>query len=182
MVKMGDKSMLMTLDQVVLDRPLAPSLFSTEVPAGYTQQQTTVSGAAYGEGDVVKFLGDFADRTGVFPPSVGDMNKALRPVSDQIKSQPQNALARQVAATGGAFMQFMVNAGRALMFVKQLPASADWHYAGAGVKKGDAGKAIFWYHAKDASSYRVIYGDLHVADVPVSGAPQNTGTERQNSN
>ncbi|HSZ59871.1 MAG TPA: hypothetical protein VK797_29790 [Tepidisphaeraceae bacterium] len=182
MVKIGDKSMLMTLDQVVLDQPLAQSLFSTDVPAGYTQQQTTVSGAAYGEADVVKFLGDFADRTGVFPPSVGDMNKALAPVSDQIKAQRQNAPGSGKSLPPAEFMQFMVNAGRALMFVKQLPASADWHYAGAGVKKGDAGKAIFWYHAKDASSYRVIYGDLHVADVPVSGAPQNTGTERQNSN
>jgi outer membrane lipoprotein-sorting protein len=178
-VKMGDKTIAVTLDQLVLDAPLAESLFSTAVPAGYTQQEASVSGAAYGEADVVKFLGDYADRTGVFPPSIGDMNKALEPVSNQIKARRQNMPNQGNTLPPADFMQFMVNAGRALMFVKQLPASADWHYAGAGVKKGDAGKAVFWYHAKDSGSYRVVYADLHVADVPTAGAPQDAGAEKQ---
>jgi hypothetical protein len=60
--------------------------------------------------------------------------------------------------------------GRGFVFFQQLdPYGADWHYAGGGVKLGDAGKAIFWYRPKGAETYRVIYGDLSVKDV----APEN---------
>ena len=57
-----------------------------------------------------------------------------------------------------------------MIFFQQLdPYGIDWHYAGSGVKLGDASKAIFWYLPKDSKTYRVIYGDLHVKDV----APEN---------
>ena len=48
----------------------------------------------------------------------------------------------------------------------------DSHYAGAGVKLGDADKAIFWYRQKDAKTYRVIYGDLSVKDVAPEDLPK----------
>ena len=40
-----------------------------------------------------------------------------------------------------------------------------WHYAGAGVKLGDAETAVFWYKPKDSQTYKVIYGDLRIEDV-----------------
>jgi hypothetical protein len=43
------------------------------------------------------------------------------------------------------------------------------HYAGSGVKLGEADKAIFWYLPDGSDTYRVIYGDLSVKDV----APEN---------
>jgi len=55
------------------------------------------------------------------------------------------------------------------MFVQALLAESDWHYAGKDVKFGDADTAIFWYRPQGSATYRVIYGDLHVADV----APEN---------
>ena len=50
--------------------------------------------------------------------------------------------------------------------------SVDWNYAGAGVKLGDAATAIFWYRPQGSQTYRVIYGDLNVKDVPESDLPK----------
>ena len=58
------------------------------------------------------------------------------------------------------------------MFVQKLPADSDWHYAGKGVKFGDADTAIFWYRPEGSETYRVIYGDLSVKDVAPQNLPQ----------
>ncbi len=48
----------------------------------------------------------------------------------------------------------------------------DSHYAGNGVKVGEADKAIFWYLPEGSESYRVIYGDLSVKDLPAEDLPK----------
>jgi hypothetical protein len=48
----------------------------------------------------------------------------------------------------------------------------DRHYAGQGVKLGDAGKAIFRYRPEASETYRVIYGDLSVKDVSEENLPK----------
>jgi len=52
---------------------------------------------------------------------------------------------------------------RALMFIDQL--TVKWYYFGDNVKLGDANTAIFWYQPEMSKTYRVLYGDLHIADV-----------------
>jgi hypothetical protein len=46
------------------------------------------------------------------------------------------------------------------------------HYAGNGVKLGDAETAIFWYLPEGSETYRVIYGDLSVKDVTPENLPK----------
>jgi hypothetical protein len=56
-----------------------------------------------------------------------------------------------------------------MMFLSQLPPSADWHYAGANVKPSTpdaATKPIFWYHRNNARDWRIIYADFHTAELP----------------
>jgi hypothetical protein len=48
----------------------------------------------------------------------------------------------------------------------------DRHYAGNGVKVGEADKAIFWYLPEGSGAYRVIYGDLSVKDVAEENLPK----------
>jgi outer membrane lipoprotein-sorting protein len=60
---------------------------------------------------------------------------------------------------------------RGLSFIMQMPPEAAAHYAGKGVKLGDALTPIFWYVPKDAKQGRVIYGDLSVKDVPLDQLP-----------
>ena len=45
-------------------------------------------------------------------------------------------------------------------------------YRSEGVKLGDADKILFWYRPEGATEYRVIFGDLHVSDVPEDKLPE----------
>jgi hypothetical protein len=57
---------------------------------------------------------------------------------------------------------------RGLVFSSQLPAGT-WRYAGQNVRFGDPAVPIFWYQPQGSATWRVVYADLHVADV----APEN---------
>jgi len=59
------------------------------------------------------------------------------------------------------------------------PSRADWHYAGKGVRLGDASKPLFWYKPQDSSSCRVIYADLHVTESAQTDIPKDAGAESQ---
>jgi len=111
------------------------------------------------------------DHNGVFAPSLRDFRKNTGIGAGTL---PEGA-----KAPTPEFLKAVTQGTRALMFLQQLPATADWRYAGMGVKKGDASQPIFWYHARDASTYRVVYADLHVADVPAGSVPQNPAAEVQ---
>jgi hypothetical protein len=53
-----------------------------------------------------------------------------------------------------------------------LAETSDWHYAGKGVKLGNADKAVLWYCLKGFETYRVIYGDLSAKDVKPANLPK----------
>jgi hypothetical protein len=55
--------------------------------------------------------------------------------------------------------------GKGLVFLRVYSGRGPWHYAGNGVKLGQADRPIFWYPPKDSTAYRVIFGDLHVEEV-----------------
>jgi hypothetical protein len=67
--------------------------------------------------------------------------------------------------------------GRGITFVQQLPADSDWHYAGKDVTFGDAETPIFWYRPEGAETYRIIYGDLSIDEVPGSERPVDVKEE-----
>jgi outer membrane lipoprotein-sorting protein len=58
---------------------------------------------------------------------------------------------------------------RGLMFAGQL--EVKWYYRGDNIKLGDANAAIFWYRPENSKTYRVLYGDLHFADVVSENLP-----------
>jgi len=169
----GDERVKMTLDHIVLGQPLDSSLFSMEIPAGYKQQQTNMTAAPIGEADLVKFLEVYAERNGVFPPSLRDVRKDT--------GIGAGTLPKGSRGVTPEFLEAVNQATRAILFIQLLPASADWHYAGTDVKKGDASKPVFWYHPKDAEKYRVIYADPHIAEVPAADAPTDSKAETQPS-
>ena len=59
---------------------------------------------------------------------------------------------------------------RALMFIQQI--QTDWYYHGGGLELGDINTAIFWYWPKGSKTYRVLYGDLHIANVDPENLPK----------
>jgi outer membrane lipoprotein-sorting protein len=61
---------------------------------------------------------------------------------------------------------------RVIMFVMKLTQDKiDWHYAGKGVRLGDAATPIFWYRPAGSATYRVISGALDVSDAAPEALP-----------
>lgn len=62
---------------------------------------------------------------------------------------------------------------RVVMFVMQLTnEKIDWHYAGKGVRLGDAATPIFWYRPAGSATYRVVSGALDVSDAAPDALPK----------
>ena len=150
------------------DVPIEDSEISMEIPSAYTLQNTKIDLGNATEQDFIeglriwaKVLGD-----GVFPETIGteETMKQMPALIEKLK-------ALNIPAEEGTDMGMKVGLG--MMFHQMLDAGgADCHYAGGGVKLGDAEKPIFWYLPKDSKTYRVIYGDLSAKDVAPEDLPK----------
>ena len=146
-----------------LDVDLEDSFFSLEPPAGYVPIEIRADAADIGERDFTEFLRAWSQWTvdGTFPPMVAG---------------PEIAKVVVQMAQGGKFkpgwdfgsQQVMY---RGLAFITVLPAGT-WRYAGQNVPFGDPATPIFWYQPQGSAAWRVIYADLHVADVAPEDLPK----------
>jgi len=160
--------MYAVMKNLKFDKPVDPVLVSMEIPDGYTEQKTNVEMGNATEKDFIeslriwaKVLGD-----GVFPEAIGTEATMKQMPALIAKLQQLN-----IPAEEGTDMGMKVGLG--MMFHQMLDAGGiDWHYAGAGVKLGDAATAIFWYQPQGSQTYRVIYGDLTVKDVAEADLPK----------
>jgi hypothetical protein len=66
-------------------------------------------------------------------------------------------------------MQGTVNVLCAMMFADSL--KGDHGYSPEGAKLGDADKILFWYRPAHAAKSRVLYADLHWADLSTELLP-----------
>jgi len=156
------------LKNIEFDVPVDESLVRMDVPAGYTLSDKEFDMTQFTEQDFVTTLRFWAEHllNGSFPQSLN--------VEDLMKLTPQVAeKIDQLDISEEQKMQLGMTFGRGFVFFQQLgPNGVDWHYAGDGVKLGDAEKAIFWYQPKDSETYRVIYGDLSAKDVAPEDLPK----------
>ncbi len=159
---------LYILKNIEFDVPVDDSLVGMEVPAGYTLSKTEVNLRDFTEQDFVEALRMWAKLLldGSFPENIN--------VEDFLKLTPLvGEKIRQLNVSDVEGTRLGMTFGRGFIFFQQLaPYGIDWHYAGKGVKLGDAEKAIFWYQPKNSQTYRVIYGDLSVKDVPPENLPK----------
>jgi outer membrane lipoprotein-sorting protein len=153
------------LSDFQLDVPLPDSFFSLEPPEGYTPVQVAADAAGVTERDFIEFLRLWSSWTvdATFPPVVSGVEIAR--VAMQMAQEGK--FVGPYAPGYGAERQAPVMY-RGLVFSSQLPAGT-WRYAGQNVRFGDPAVPIFWYQPQGAPMWRVIYADLHVADV----APEN---------
>lgn len=166
-LRLGQQSTV--LKNFVFNIPIDDSDLSIEVPAGYTLQKPQMDLSNVTEADFVESLRIWATvlNRGQFPEAidapafmklVGQMEQVVAGID-----MPETELAR----LGEKF-------GQGMMFIMLYQAKGlePWSYAGQGVKAGDAQKAVFWYRPKDSPTYRVIYGDFTVKDVPPGELPK----------
>ncbi|MCE5185652.1 MAG: hypothetical protein LLF76_05955 [Planctomycetaceae bacterium] len=158
-----------TLKNFEFDVPVDDALVSMDLPAGYTLEEAQMDLSDATEQDFIAGLKVWTElfTDGYFPESIT--------VDDYMKKVPLlEGAVTKLNLSPEESKQLGVSFMKGMMFLTLFEAKGhkDWHYAGNGVKVGDASKAIFWYKPKDAQDYRVIYGDLRVEDVPADQLPQ----------
>lgn len=83
---------------------------------------------------------------------------ALKAFQDELKANPKK-------------MQGQMDKMMKMMKPFQFPSTVEerggeWHYAGKGVKFGEARPVCWWKQKKSDTTWRVIYGDLTIGDMP----------------
>ena len=160
-----------TMTDIVFDVELDESLFNLEIPDGYTVHTMQVDASEPTEKDLINMFRIWAEHMDGNLPSTLDMNATMEFVKYQQKKMKEQGI-EPTEETMLELQKTIQKMSRGGMFVQKLPADSDWHYAGKGVKFGDADTAIFWYRPEGSETYRVIYGDLSVKDVAPQNLPQ----------
>ncbi len=162
------REFFVVLKNFKFDVPIDDSQVSMYVPPGYTLQQGEVDFTKGTEEDFIESLRIWAEilLDGQFPEVVG--------TEQYMKQVP--LLGEKLVQSGLSDEEIGKKVGmifpRGMFFLQLLETDGKFHYAGSGVKLGDAGKAIFWYQPKDSETYRVVYGDLSVKDVAKENLPK----------
>jgi hypothetical protein len=140
------------------------SLVSMDLPDGYTEQKKVFDMTTSTEQDLVECLRIWAEvlMDGNFPEAIG-----MEELMTQLP-QVEAKLAESITSAEEGTQKGMT-LGKGMLFHMTLK---DKHYAGSGVKVGEADKAVFWYLPDGADTYRVIYGDLSVKDVAEENLPK----------
>jgi len=159
--------LFVVLKNFKFDVHVEDSQVSMNVPGGYTLEETEVDFTKGTEEDFIESLRIWAKvlLDGKFPGAVGTENymKQMPLLGEKLA---QSGLSE--AEAGKLGMTFP----RGMFFLQILETDGKFHYAGKGVKLGDADKAIFWYLPEGSETYRVIYGDLSVKDVMPENLPK----------
>jgi len=156
------------LRNIEFDVRVDESLVSMEPPAGYTLSDKQFDMTQFTEQDFITMLRLWVEHllNGNFPESLSleDLMNQTPQIGEQIDKL--NMSDQEKVQLGMAL-------GRGFVFFQQMgPSGVDWHYAGSGVKLGEADKAVFWYRPKGSPTYHVIYGDLSVKDVAPGDLPK----------
>jgi len=149
------------------DTQVDPALVSMEVPDGYQLQDNSLDLTGANEEDFIETLRIWAEiiGDGVFPEYVDSQN-----VLKEVPTLVEKLKGMNISEEEGT--QIGINFGRGMIFHQEINSQGTWHYAGEGVKFGDADTPIFWYQMEGSPTYRVIYGDLHVEDVTPENLPK----------
>ncbi len=158
-----------TMTDFRFNAELADSLFDLTPPDGYTRVGLQVDVSEASDQDLIEFLRLWSTWTkdGTFPPTLNpvELAKVSMEMQKAGKFGPDQTTEQQN-------VEHAMKMTRAMMFVMKLPVESNWRYAGENVKYGDAQTPIFWYGPAGSQTYRVIYGDLTVKDVPPENLPK----------
>jgi hypothetical protein len=167
-IKHKTPNMQIVCNNLQFDVTLDESRFSMEVPDGYVVQKAgDIDFKKSSESDFIETLRIWAEiiEDGYFPDSIN--------VEDIVKKGPQlNQAFKKANFTKQQETEIALRWAQGLVFIRFFKGQGKWHYAGKGVKLGDANAAIFWYQPKGSETYRVIYGDLSVEDVAPEDLPE----------
>jgi hypothetical protein len=147
------------------DVPLDESLFSLDPPAGYTLKVQQIDSGASSEQALIDSLKECADaHNGQFPQKF-DKAQTWELVGEFSFTGAGGVLdkASQEKVKEWGRRGDLIRAGQ--RFVRKLSAESDWHYAGGGVKLGQAELPVCWWKPAGSQTYWMVFGDLSVRDL-----------------
>ena len=138
------------------------SLFSLEPPQHYNLEEKHFNVSEAGEGSLIYALSFWAQMSeGFFPQAIndlGDPNKLKPLLLEKFDGDGDPAEELDLAIdTANEIL-------KGLMFAQQQKVEGNWNYAADGVRLGDADKPLCWWKNRLTQNWRVIYGDLSIAD------------------
>lgn len=158
------------MSDFVFDEPVDESLFRLDVPEGYQLQELELDMSLPGERDLIDFLRLYAESmAGRFPLEI-TLNAAAEMMMTHVDELEGDARKRV-----GEMMKPSMKGAKAFLFVQKLKPENDWRYAAGGVRLGEAETAICRWRPDGSESYRVIYADLTVREVPADQLPDMSG-------
>ena len=170
-IEVIDDPMVITMSSIVFDVELDESLFSLDVPDGYSVTTFRKDLSEPTEEDFIESFRIWAENMdGKFPSKMdrSAVNEFVKYQQEKLKEKGIEPSIEDVTK----LQQIIIDMTHGFPFVEALPADSDWHYTGRDVKFGDADKAIFWYRPEGSKTYHVIYGDLSVQDVSPEDLPK----------
>ena len=150
------------------DIELDESLFSTTAPEGYTVHEKLVRRGVHPiEEHLVEGLRTVATlQDGVFP-SVTDFRELQQWLDGYVERIGSSASEEEIES-------LRTNVRLAMKYIellKRFYEVRELRYVGDGVELGDAESPVLWWLFKALETYRVVYGDLSVRDVPPEHLP-----------
>ncbi len=147
---------------------LDPSLFSMDIPAGYSTASGQLDFEDHGEQGLLEGFRIWAQilEDNQFPE---DLTFATYRKLPGLKKKIKNGTLK---LTQQEKVDLGLKMGPFFKFVMSLKPEQDWHYVGAGVPFGDASKPVCWYKPIGSETYRVVYGDLSVRDLLEEDLPK----------
>ena len=171
------KARKIIMSEFKFDVDFDESLFSTTAPEGYTVEKlekgepTRLQKFARSttEQDLIEGLravAIFLDRE--FPPEIElpMLQTTLREYIERNKLS-ESEIEERLTPVSEKWT-------KAYWYTQQLRGAMEvrnFHYAGEGVKLGDASTPVMWWLPKDSETYRVIYADLSARDVAPEELP-----------
>jgi outer membrane lipoprotein-sorting protein len=141
------------------------SAFNLAIPEDYTEiKSVKMDFKNLSEQDLIKGLGEWASLMGNNFPEKLDLSiiqKYSKTIEQKLNEEGKSDIEKAM---------IVIKIIRALMFTQQI--QTNWKYDGRGLQLGDKDAAIFWYMPTGSKTYRVLYGDLHIADVNSENLPQ----------
>lgn len=137
---------------------LDESLFSLEIPQGYTVSENDMDVSPADENDFLESLRTACEVSdGTFPDSLDLVGLSVL-AGKYVKKMD---LGKE--GPNKEQMKAIIELTRGLNFVTRLPAWSEAHYAGRGAKLNGSDRVIFWYRPDGEQQYRVVHADLEVS-------------------
>ena len=157
-----------TLNNIEFDVPVDESLVSMELPPGYLLQDPLVFAVNLYEDDFLKVLQIWTKYStyGAFPNTLKLVDPVQLILQNGESPIPRDILKEYIKEFGLIYIRWVS------FFGALENSGADVQYSGNGVQFGEGDKEIFRYRMPDSQFWRVVYGDLYIADVPVENPMQ----------